>query len=274
MRLSLTSWSMPQCSLDEACAISNALGIGSLDIGYFYRSAIDKSAVLSSPDTYAKAIKELPLDVPCLYHLFGESLEDRNLALASSLDKNRKDFSKVLEFCQQAGIETAFILPGVVNPGQTRGDAIKQSAENLNVLVEMSKGTGVQVAIEPHVHSCIESPAQTEALLDEVEGLKLVLDHAHYVCLGYRQEEIDPLLAHAAHIHLRQAKMGYLQTRLEQGTINYLDVFAQLAALNYQGYLALEYVHQDYMGTLHEDVLSETIKLRDVFSNWKEAAHG
>lgn len=274
MNLSLTSWSLPQCSLEEACAISNAIGIGSLDIGYFYRSAIDKDALLSSPSTWAEKIRALPVNVPCLYHLFGDSLENRNLALASSLQQNKQDFVSVLECCQLAGIDTAFILPGVVNPGQTRKDAIKQSAESLNELVEMSSGTGVQVAIEPHVHSCIESPEQTMALLDEVQGLKLVLDHAHYVCLGYRQEEIDPLLEHAAHIHLRQTKVGYLQTRLEQGTINYLDIFSQLKELNYQGYLALEYVHQDYMGTLYEDVLSETIKLRDVFNRWQETTHG
>ena len=50
------------------------------------------------------------------------------------------------------------------------------------------------------------------------------------------------------------------------------DPFAHHATLRdagYQGYLALESVHQDYMNTLTEDVLTETILMRDCFQNWK-----
>ena len=43
MKLSLTAWSMPQCTLQEAAGISKALGINALDVGLFYRSALDKT---------------------------------------------------------------------------------------------------------------------------------------------------------------------------------------------------------------------------------------
>ena len=79
---------------------------------------------------------------------------------------------------------------------------------------------GVTLTIEPHVHSYLESPALVLDLLDKVPGLKLTLDYAHFVCLGYRQDEIDVLAPHAAHVHLRQAKAGELQTKLAKGTIN------------------------------------------------------
>lgn len=39
----------------------------------------------------------------------------------------------------------------------------------------------------------------------------------------------------------------------------------------YAGWLALEYVHQDYMGTLHDDVLTETVRLRDRVRAWLAA---
>ncbi len=121
----------------------------------------------------------------------------------------------------------------------------------------------MQLTIEPHVHSFLESPALTLDLLSRVPGLKLTLDYAHFTCLGWRQDEIDVLAPHAAHVHLRQAKPGALQTKTHQGTINIEAQLATLRAAGYGGRLSLEYVHQDYMETLYDDVLTETILLRD-----------
>jgi len=39
--------------------------------------------------------------------------------------------------------------------------------------------------------------------------------------------------------------------------------------VGYNGYLSIEYVHQNYMMTIYDDVLSETIKMRDLFYTWK-----
>ena len=37
MKLSVTSWSFPQCSLKECIGISKLLSINAIDIGYFYK---------------------------------------------------------------------------------------------------------------------------------------------------------------------------------------------------------------------------------------------
>ena len=63
--------------------------------------------------------------------------------------------------------------------------------------------------------------------------------------------------------------MGQLQAKFAQGTLNFPAMFATLRDAGYKGYLALESVHQDYMNTLTEDVLTETILMRDCFQNWK-----
>ncbi|MFT7440460.1 MAG: hypothetical protein ACI83E_001957, partial [Sulfitobacter sp.] len=49
MTLSLTAWSLPACTLQEAADISKALGIGALDVGLFYRSALNKALILTDP---------------------------------------------------------------------------------------------------------------------------------------------------------------------------------------------------------------------------------
>ena len=56
MKLSVTSWSFPKCNLSESTGLSNLLGINAIDLGYFYRSALDKNALL---EDYKKIITEI-----------------------------------------------------------------------------------------------------------------------------------------------------------------------------------------------------------------------
>ncbi|MEO1227005.1 MAG: sugar phosphate isomerase/epimerase family protein [Pseudomonadota bacterium] len=270
MKLSLTSWSLRACSLQEAVGLSKVLGIGALDLGYFYGPALSRDAILEDPDGEAHRVRDLGIPVPCFYHLFGDSLAGRNMADRSQHSGNWADFRVICRFMKAAGIPTVFVLPGVVNPGQSRQDALAVSADGLAELVKIGSGVGVTVTIEPHVHSYLESPSLVLDLLDRVPGLKLTLDYAHFACLGYRQEEVDVLAPHAAHVHLRQARPGALQTKGAEGTINMEAQFATLRDAGFDGYLALEYVHQDYMDTLYDDVLTETIGLRDKFRAWSK----
>lgn len=54
-----------------------------------------------------------------------------------------------------------------------------------------------------------------------------------------------------------------MQAEMSQGTINIGALLGLLDRLVYSGYIALEAVHQEYMNALHEDVLSEIIKMRN-----------
>jgi sugar phosphate isomerase/epimerase len=101
-----------------------------------------------------------------------------------------------------------------------------------------------------------------------VPGLKLTLDLAHFFSMGYRQEEIETLAPYAGHVHLRQAKQGHLQAKLEEGTINFPSLLGALRDAGYDGWLSIEYVHQAYMNTLYDDVLSETVKMRNLVRGW------
>ena len=109
MSLSLTSWSLPSCSLREAAAISKALGIGALDVGLFYRSALDKSLILSDPKAAAAQLVDLGVEIPNYYHLFGNGLDGHNLSLPGTLAQNLEDLRHVLTFADSAKIKTVFI---------------------------------------------------------------------------------------------------------------------------------------------------------------------
>lgn len=267
MRLSVTSWSFPGLTLPEVAGLAKVLGLPAIDVGLFYRSALDKAEVLADPRAAAERLRGLGVEVANYYHLFGDGLADRNLALPGTVDRNARDLETVLAFAEAAGIGTVFVLPGIVNPGQSREAAARVSAESLGVLLEVP-GARERLCVEPHVHSWAESPALVRRLVDGT-GVRLALDYAHFVCLGYRQEEVDPLAPHAAHVHLRQARPGALQAKFGQGVINFPALFGTLRDAGYRGALALEAVHQDYMGTLHDDVLTETVAMRDAFNAWR-----
>ena len=271
MKLSLAAWSLPACTLTEAAAISNALGIGALDVGLFYRSALDKAQILSDPKAAATRLRGLGIAIPNYYHLFGNGLADRNLSQPGGTDANARDLEQVLTFADAAEIGSVFVLPGIVNPGQSRDQAARASADSLKALLQVASGHKTRLCIEPHVHSWAESPALVERLIDET-GIGLALDYAHFACLGYRQQDVDPLAQHAVHVHLRQARMGALQAKFAQGTLNFPAMFATLRDAGYDGWLAIEYVHQDYMNTLAEDVLTETVTMRDCYNNWNKGA--
>ena len=271
MELSVPSWSLPACTLEEVAGIARALGVGSIDLGLFYRSALDKGELLSDPLAVAERVRGLGVGFANYYHLFGDGLGGRNLALPGTVEANARDLDRAMTFADAAGVKTVFILPGIVNPGQSREEAARVSAGSLRALMEVAKGHRAVLCVEPHVHSWAESPALVQALVDAT-GIRLALDYAHFACLGYRQEEIDPLAPFAAHVHLRQAKMGHLQTKFAQGTLNFPAMFATLRDAGYGGAMSLESVHQGYMDTLFDDVLTEMIAMRDCHLHWKGIA--
>jgi sugar phosphate isomerase/epimerase len=245
------------------------LGINALDVGLHYRSGLNRAEILSDPLAVAARVKALGITVPNYYHQFGEGIVGQNLSLPGTIAQNVADIAQVLTFADAAGIGSVFILPGIINPGQSRGDAAKVSAQSLRELLAVAGHHTARLCVEPHVQSWAESPDLVQRLVDDT-GIGLALDYSHFACLGYRQDEVDPLAKHAVHVHLRQAKMGHLQSKFAQGTLNFPAMFATLRDVGYQGWLALEAVHQDYMNTLTEDVLTETITLRDAFNNWSQ----
>jgi sugar phosphate isomerase/epimerase len=268
MRLSVTCWSFPHLTLQEVAGVARALGFEALDVGYFYTSALDRARLIADPEGYAAEVRETTgLAVANLYHLFGDGLADRNLAGPPD-PRNLVDLRAALRFAQAAGAPSLFVLPGVVNSGQTRMEALDASVEALRPMAEAAAEAGVALCVEPHVHSVIESPAMTEELVTRVPGLRLALDPAHFLCLGYRQEEVEPLCRRVGHVHLRQARPGVLQTKFDEGTLNVPSFLGALREAGYEGYVACEAVHQAYMSTWNEDVLTETVRLRDAVRAW------
>jgi sugar phosphate isomerase/epimerase len=255
---------MPALSLRESCAVARALGFDGIDVGSIGADEEQRRRIVSSPLRVAEELRALDFPIANYFHFFGADLRvDRNLADRSAHAANLIDLAQVLRLCEAGAVPTLTLSPGIVNPGQTHEQATEASASFLGSAVEMGAEAGIRVVTEPGVLSIAESPATTEALLARVPGLGLVLDYSHFICLGFTQEEIEVLLPRASHVHLRQARPGRLQERLESwsGTINFPLLFSQLREAGYDGWLATE------IGEALEervDVLGETVRLRNL----------
>ncbi|MFA3920655.1 sugar phosphate isomerase/epimerase family protein [Ruegeria hyattellae] len=271
MKLSVASWSFPHLTLPEAAAVATAIGFGAIDLGYFFAPSLDKGRLLNKPEKYGTELAaSLPLPIANLFHLFGEDLMDRNLA-GSANPQNLNDLKSAVAFAKAAGVPSVFILPGMINPGQSRGEATKASVEALKPMVAAGAKAGVKVLIEPHTGSILNSPTRTRELVEAVPGLKIVLDPSHFVAMGFRQEEIDPLADITGHVHLRQARPGLIQTKMEEGVVDFPGFFGALSEAGYDGWLTSEYEHEAGTLSQYDDVLSESVKMRDCLRSWLEA---
>ncbi len=263
MKLSVTSWSFPACTLTEAWHIARALGFRAIDLGLHHGPALNRAAILHDPEAEAARLAADGLKASNLYWMFGASPADRAISDPGSQKANLHEFALVCRFASALGIPSLFILPGITSPGIPKAASLDAAAASLRALQPVAARHGVILTIEAHVGGLLSSPAETLALIDAVPGLKLTLDYAHFACMGFPQSAIDPLAPHAAHVHLRQARPGALQAKWGEGTLDIAAMIETLRATGYNGYLSVEYVHQAYMNTLFDDVLTETIRMRD-----------
>lgn len=260
MKLCVTSWSFPACRLFEAWDVARALGFRAMDLGLLHGPALDRARITSDP--YGAAASLTGITPSNLYWLFGRDIIENAVSDPAAADRNEMEFASVCAFAKAAGCPTVFVLPGVSGAG-----AFASAAKGLRRLVLVAEAHGVQLTVEPHVGGVLASPGTTLAMLHEVPGLKLALDYAHFVCMGFRQSEIDVLAPHAGHVHMRQARPGALQAKWGEGVLDFTAMVGLLRDVGYEGYLAVEYVHQSYMNTLFDDVLTETIRMRDHLLN-------
>jgi sugar phosphate isomerase/epimerase len=265
-RLSGAAWSFVGASLAESAAIYRALGVYAVDLIAAPGALLDSDQLIARPTEVAEAVNRVEMPVANLIFTFGSNFFDRALNHIESdvRSRNANEFESVLQFCRAARVPSITLLPGVEQPGWSRDTSLAIAAEVLNEFTARAARDDIRVFFEAHVQSLLEHPAQVYAFLRSNPNLKLTLDYSHFICAGYTQDQVDPLAAFAGHVHLRQARAGVLQARWSDGAIDFRRVVQVLEACGYTGYYALEYEHDPWMGNDQVDVISETIKMREV----------
>jgi sugar phosphate isomerase/epimerase len=70
-------------------------------------------------------------------------------------------------------------------------------------------------------------------LCDTVKGLRLTLDPSHYIAGPHQGGNIDKVMKHVQHVHLRDSTKQNLHVRVGQGEIDYGRLIQQLGKVGY-----------------------------------------
>lgn len=265
MKTCLAIQSIRSCTLEEAAGIAHALGFTAMDLDGVMDTTLRREGILKVYPAEVKRVKELQLTIPNIHWTFATgnlypAINDPDPKIRLS---NKEQVQRLVGFCQAAGIGSILVLPGMFLPNQSAEDARMCSAEALNEYAEIGEAAKVGVYFEPHVKCAFEAPEAAAWLAIQAPGTRICLDYAHFICQGYTQAQVDALIPFTGHVHMRQARPGLLQARLDDGTINFALVLDNLRQAGYAGYLCVENVYQDYIGANNVDVLTETVKMRD-----------
>jgi sugar phosphate isomerase/epimerase len=266
IRLAGAAWSWVGATLDESAAIYRALGVDALDLIAIPGSRLDTHKIAAEPIEQARTISQLNVGLSNLLMFFGASFQDRALNTIDPAIRSRNldTFRRMLEFCAAAGFHSLTVLPGVDQPPVSRSEALKYAAAELNRMNDFAREAGILLVYEPHVQSILENPHEVLKFARENNEVKLVIDYSHAVSLGYSSNDLDPLVPFAGHVHLRQAAPDKIQARWDEGSIDFPALVGLLKKTGYQGYLTLEYEHDKFWNMDRCDVMTETIKMRDV----------
>jgi sugar phosphate isomerase/epimerase len=178
-------------------------------------------------------------------------------------ERSRALFADMLELAVRSGAPGMTMLPGIDWPGQSHEDAFARCVEELAFRAARTRGEGLRFSIEPHLGSLVGDPAEARRLCEQAAGVELTLDYSHFVYQGYPASQIEPLAAHARHVHVRGAREGRMQAALTANAIDFERLIDVLVAAGYDGDLGLEYLWIDWEYLNDCDTLSETILLRD-----------
>jgi sugar phosphate isomerase/epimerase len=271
VELTCTSFSFPLLSFERSLQAIALLEIPRYDIGaHEGASHIQPSEVEADPRRVAQRIHHAAgaagLHASDFFPTFGHGFRDRpvNAPEPAVRAANLTRFRAIATCARTIGARGVTLLPGVVWDELGPERSFDLSVEALRELVAVAHDAGLRLSVEAHLESVAESPELAARLCDEVPGLKLTLDYSHFVAGGHGVEAVHGLIRHAGHFHARQAAPGKLQAGSKDGTLDFADIVGRLKAADYDGDLCVEYTWQEWRDCWHQDVVSESIVLRDL----------
>jgi inosose dehydratase len=104
---------------------------------------------------------------------------------------------------------------------------LDQAAERLDRAADLCRERGLRAALHPHAATYVESPKETDAILERTSRLGLCIDTGHTVVAG--GDPVEQARRHAdrlAHIHLKDVDPEVL-ARLRRGEIDMDEAWAE-----------------------------------------------
>jgi sugar phosphate isomerase/epimerase len=273
LKLCCADFAFPLLAHDQALSVIALLGLRGADIGLFEgHGNLRPSRELKNPSASgAKLQRRLAIHGLTASDIFLQIHADFaefaiNHPISNRREFAREQFLRALDYANAAGAEHITILPGVAFGTEPREDSMARCSQELNWRVAKARKAGLQLAVEPHVGSLVNTPKKSLDLVGRVPGLGFTLDYAHFTRAGIPDWRIEPLVEFATHLHARSARRGRLQAPLKENTIDFARVVIALDRAKFDGWVALEFVWIDWEHCNEVDIISETVQLKELLA--------
>ena len=269
-KLACADFTFPLLPHNKVLDLIAMLDLKGVDIGLFEgRSHLWPSREFNNPRRSARILKkklgDRGLVAADIFMQMGEDFAAYavNHPHARRRRKARDWFGRTLEYAVEAGARHVTGLPGVLHADESRAASWGRAVEELGWRVEQASAHGLVYGVEAHIGSLAPRPKTAARLMAAVPGLTLTLDYTHFTRVGLPDKEVEPLVQHASHFHVRGGRKGRLQERFAHNTVDYKRVVETMQQTGYKGWLGIEYVWIDWEHCNECDNLSETILFRD-----------
>ena len=138
---------------------------------------------------------------------------------------------------------------------------MRRAARALRTRVQIASFHGVELSVEPHWGSLIDTAEKVEDLLDAVNGLTLTLDVSMMFFCGMTVEEIASFAPRTRHVQFRPGTRDKVQVRLKHNEIDFGPILQALEDSNFGGWLGTEYVWMERWGCDRVDITEESRQL-------------
>jgi len=261
MQIACHAWAYNNLSLEEALGTIARLGFRHVDLGTGPHLNTDRAAAYPEAEAtnILRLLEQLDLTITDLYIM----LPRTNAPDPAQREAQLTLFERLVPFALALGTPGITVTPGVIH-ADGADHSLARAVPALLRMVQAIEDTDLRLSFEPHMDSVASRPEQALLLLNAAPGLSITLDYAHFVCQGIVRREIDPLMEHVAHVQVRQAKRGILQTPHDEGTINIQQLLQDLQLHGYRGALTVEYMTTfGWHGMREISINKETVRTRD-----------
>jgi sugar phosphate isomerase/epimerase len=273
LRLGCVDHAFPLLDERRRCQVIAALGLENVDFalwGSGPQSPLGRALtdVENAADAMRRAADEASLAISDLFVLQSATFDELapNHPDVEVRRESRTHFETYVDLATQLGVTGLTVLPGIDWQDEEPQRSLERAAQELTHRVDVARSAGLRLSVEPHVGSVIADPGRVNDLLQQAPGLELTLDYSHFVFGGTPQEQVDPLLRAARHVHARGAAPGKLQASSRTNAIDFAAVMRALPP-EYDGVVSLEYMAVDVEVFEACDVVTETLTLATVLRN-------
>ncbi len=263
LKIACHAWAYNNVSLEEAVGTIARLGFRYIDLGSGPHLDVGRAAAYpqAEAERISSLLHEFDLEITDLYLMMPHT----NAPDPSKREAHLTLFERLIPFAVALGTPGITISPGIIHKEDGEEHSRARAIPALLRMLQAAEDTELRIAFEPHMDSVAERPEHALLLLEAVPGLSITLDYAHFVTQGIIRREIEPLLDHIAHVQIRQARRGVLQTTFEDGTINIGQLVEDLDAAGYRGTLTVEYMTTfGWHGMQKVRINREIVRTRDI----------